>query len=336
MSDYLHNLVARMLSPEAGVRPQLRSAFEPPSLHDGFTSSADFESEGLSESNSSGPNTPPISPSLIASAPFEQVPIRDSPRAAQDNHVAREGRPREVVSPAKPTQISRDVSPVDPFKTEDILPSQPAPSPLPTEKYLSAESAASTRVTRAPPPPVPENERALPKPPAASRHNRVATPRHRRVAVTAETPRLSPAVIRSQTMEPHEPRSEPKAVPAIHSSALSVPGFPPNPSPTRRLETTRPISAFVPAEGIESGELRAQPKSAAAIRPVVSPAPPFSAHHKREPAVASAPSIQVTIGRVEVRAAPPPASSRARPRPNQAPIMSLEEYLRQRAAGGAR
>jgi hypothetical protein len=46
------------------------------------------------------------------------------------------------------------------------------------------------------------------------------------------------------------------------------------------------------------------------------------------------PTIQVTIGRIEVRATPapaaPPASRRA------APIMSLDEYLRQRSQGGRR
>jgi hypothetical protein len=47
-----------------------------------------------------------------------------------------------------------------------------------------------------------------------------------------------------------------------------------------------------------------------------------------------APTIQVTIGRVEVRATPAPATSR---KPATEPaVMSLEEYLRQRSAGGER
>lgn len=44
------------------------------------------------------------------------------------------------------------------------------------------------------------------------------------------------------------------------------------------------------------------------------------------------PTIQVTIGRIEVKATPPaPPSKKQRP---AAPVMSLEEYLRRRAGGG--
>lgn len=44
------------------------------------------------------------------------------------------------------------------------------------------------------------------------------------------------------------------------------------------------------------------------------------------------PTIQVTIGRIEVRATAPvnPLSTQARPKP---PVMSLDEYLRQRGGG---
>src|SRR5438094_5368330 len=103
MSDYLDNLVARVLSPEAGVFPQLRSTFEPPSLNGGFALSVDFASERLSESNSPEAGTQPISPSLIALAPFEQVPIRDSRHTAQENHLARKEEPHRAESSAKST-----------------------------------------------------------------------------------------------------------------------------------------------------------------------------------------------------------------------------------------
>jgi hypothetical protein len=44
-------------------------------------------------------------------------------------------------------------------------------------------------------------------------------------------------------------------------------------------------------------------------------------------------TIHVTIGRIEVRATPPPAPAKPQPRPAP-PVMSLDEYLRQRASGG--
>ena len=52
------------------------------------------------------------------------------------------------------------------------------------------------------------------------------------------------------------------------------------------------------------------------------------------PAPTPEPTINVTIGRVEIRAAVPPARPPARPKP--ASVLSLEDYLRQRANGGRR
>jgi hypothetical protein len=45
-----------------------------------------------------------------------------------------------------------------------------------------------------------------------------------------------------------------------------------------------------------------------------------------------APTIHVTIGRIEVRATPAPASAPPS-RPKPAPTMSLDDYLRQRNGG---
>jgi hypothetical protein len=59
--------------------------------------------------------------------------------------------------------------------------------------------------------------------------------------------------------------------------------------------------------------------------------------HKVAPVMAEsstpAPTIQVTIGRIEVRATPLP-NPRSQPRHSEPPVMGLEEYLNQRARGG--
>lgn len=59
---------------------------------------------------------------------------------------------------------------------------------------------------------------------------------------------------------------------------------------------------------------------------------PFPAR-RAEPA--AEPVIQVTIGRIEVRATPAPRAP-ARERPAARPAVDLEEYLRQRAKGEGR
>jgi hypothetical protein len=69
-----------------------------------------------------------------------------------------------------------------------------------------------------------------------------------------------------------------------------------------------------------------------AIVPTIRPSPPIA---PLPPATAiPAPTINVTIGRVEVRAVLPPAQQRAKPKP--ATVLSLEDYLRQRAKGVSR
>lgn len=56
-------------------------------------------------------------------------------------------------------------------------------------------------------------------------------------------------------------------------------------------------------------------------------------HEETEESSSSIPTIQVTIGRIEVRATPPPTTLPQRQRSGP-PVMGLEEYLTQRAKGG--
>jgi len=68
-----------------------------------------------------------------------------------------------------------------------------------------------------------------------------------------------------------------------------------------------------------------------AIVPTIRPLSPIAS---LPPAAATAPpTINVTIGRVEIRAVQPPAQQRAKPKP--ATVLSLDDYLRQRAKGAA-
>jgi hypothetical protein len=130
-------------------------------------------------------------------------------------------------------------------------------------------------------------------------------------------------------VESEEPRPERIALVAIGSIAPAAPVVLPS-----RLAAP-PSDARLPAAAIHRQTVEPEvPRSerfAASIRPLTPAAPEFSP--SLPPAVA--PTIHVTIGRVEVRATPPPpAASRAQTKGPS--VMSLEEYLGRRAAGGRR
>jgi hypothetical protein len=76
----------------------------------------------------------------------------------------------------------------------------------------------------------------------------------------------------------------------------------------------------------------AQPQVAvaAAARPAALDAAAGKLNAQQEPP--PAPTIHVTIGRIEVRATPAPSSALPS-RPKPAPTMSLDDYLRQRNGG---
>lgn len=70
------------------------------------------------------------------------------------------------------------------------------------------------------------------------------------------------------------------------------------------------------------------------LQPKVAPADQLAFPPRQQPAAAAAePVIQVTIGRIEVRATPPPLQP-ARPRPAAQSAGSLEEYLQRRSRRG--
>ena len=95
--------------------------------------------------------------------------------------------------------------------------------------------------------------------------------------------------------------------------------------PSQRSAASKPV--VVP----ELGEHKMVKRSGVdAIVPTIRSLPPIA---PLSPAATAPPTINVTIGRVEVRAVPPPAQQRAKPKP--ASVLSLEDYLRQRAKGAA-
>jgi len=153
-----------------------------------------------------------------------------------------------------------------------------------------------------------------------------------------------------------------------HKLPLDAPHQPPHVSiaRTRPLETStaqmasqsrRPVAEqptltqAAPAEGTADAPLRDithRPREAP-LEPAISPAEPSGIPKPRPlvlEAVIARPreaphaepkatrTIHVTIGRIEVRAVMPPAPPAPRPRPTQpVPLLSLEDYLKQRNEG---
>lgn len=215
---------------------------------------------------------------------------------------------------------------------------------------------------RAPPDVVPAPVARVPVRPAST--SRPASGVAQSRAPIPSTPRST-----SLTASPLAPSVIASAVTPADTSASRDAEAPPHPPPTsparERAPTVRSLvpaaSASAPAEspGHEVAGARPERSSRPSIAPVVVPIPAAEpsitrpgeiaparqrdpvrevrrmsdASRARSPADRpAAPSVQISIGRVEVRAvyAPPPSAARGRP---SAPTMSLDEYLKQRENG---
>jgi len=95
--------------------------------------------------------------------------------------------------------------------------------------------------------------------------------------------------------------------------------------PSQRSAASKPVVVPEPRE-----HKTVKRSGVDAIVPTIRSLPPIA---PLSPAATTPPTINVTIGRVEVRAVSPPAQQRAKPKP--ASVLSLEDYLRQRAKGAA-
>ncbi|MGC9969991.1 MAG: hypothetical protein ABSE56_05320 [Bryobacteraceae bacterium] len=96
------------------------------------------------------------------------------------------------------------------------------------------------------------------------------------------------------------------------------------------IEAPAPPGAPVPRESRETAGMAtpAAPRTPAPAPGHVPATRPASLPRREEPVEQEA-AVQVTIGRVEVRAVFPPAPPAAPPKPRPAPVMPLEEYLKQ-------
>lgn len=219
------------------------------------------------------------------------------------------------------------VLPVDAPETTGLPGPTPLPAPdgdvrlmLPSPTIAPAPRAAAT------PPPNPSLRRA----------DLISGPLHAPNAPPVAPQPGSPAPIPVITRTPPEP-SQPQPGGMLSSMTRTPPAMPFSPrlSHTARPDPARPV---ISQPALSPGQAPAQTR----MQPVLPPEP--GADSRREPpetapvghsSTQSAPTVHITIGRIEVRAARsglPPKS--AAPRQNDSPpALSLDAYLKQRDEG---
>jgi len=326
MSDYLGNLVTRSIGPVEGVRPRLAALFEPPRGMGGALLGADTEIEPAAAVAADAPMVAAVAhaPEPARRATADPAPAQTliaapqvEPAAAISQHVAHPpATPVLVASPATGAAVGRAAPPQ--------APSFPLASALPPALIQPLEHSLH-RPEPIPAPLVPLERSA----PDNQREQRGATATIVREILRE---RLIAPIMSERNVPPELRSANAAAAPAAAQrndprQPVVVAAAPVAPQPVSRTTPPTLIRAEPPAG------LIARLPAAITVQPRVSaygePAAPPSA----EP-VSPTPIIQVTIGRIDVRATPAPAAPAQRQRATP-PVMGLDDYLRQRAKRGS-
>jgi hypothetical protein len=299
MSDFLSDLVQRSVAATALVRPQLFSVFEPLSPGGGSF----FREENLEQEQQRPADL--LSPSQSSgNANFEADP----------GAIAAVSKAAPTLDSAEAAGASRVPARID-LRAKQQKAALPGARPNFTRAVKADRESASDHPSPSPQIPAPVGPSA----------KRVRAPFGRENRGPADaTGKIEPGAAEFRPLFPPQYRTR-------MPSPTELPGDSTNerlpPLPTRKIVE---MALHEPSERREAPQVR--PIYAVLPRPP-SPRPLDLMPPEKNPP--PAPIINVTIGRVEVRATrPPPARPAAAPAP--APIMSLDEYLRQRAGGDRR
>jgi hypothetical protein len=317
MSDYLGNLVTRSVGPVEGVRPRLAALFEsPPGMGTALLGAggeaepaavaADppvFEEAAPERAPERQPTVYPALARAPAAPIIRQVALPPVPPALAAPHVADDAI-GDMIGRAAPQAPS--------------VPMAPALTPAP----IAPAEHSLRQPDRAPAPLVPLDRGA----PDEQREQRGAAAG---VARDSHRERLIERIMIERNV-PVELRSANAAAPTA----------------AQRPELRQPmIAAAAPAAQAAVSQLtpplivRAEPPAGLIARPLpaavsVQPRVPTYGEPVEPTSAAPPPIIQVTIGRIDVRATPAPAAPAQRQRATP-PVMGLDDYLRQRAKRGS-
>jgi hypothetical protein len=354
MNDYLRNLAARSMNLADVIQPRRASRFEPTQVHGAL---------GLRAAVPSFTDEHEMTESVAQASIHPQHVQRAEPQTAlSDEHARRRSRLAQT-QPITPVLQGANIVPV-PAQPSAEAQSETMPEPQPLSP-LAPHSVPSVAPTVSAPPQAPPSRRSdsrlqtlrdhieqatahvpsetVPEPPPPSR------PASR--AVAASTPTVS-----APPQAPSSRRSDSRPQPAIDHismrSGVRLPGLDgiAQSAVPKRQPALQPITAST----IEREVIERRTAPPAQVR---EPQPPLDGtqvvviqsrvmpverrgadRRNSDPLSLSAqapppaPTIHVTIGRVEVRAtAPTVPASKPRPAPR---TMSLDDYLRQRSRGG--
>jgi hypothetical protein len=371
MSDFLSNLVSKSRGAVEAVRARQSALFEPTVAAHGLAiepsaapDSGWREAERSAHLDSAqrrrGEWRPVSSVSPRFAADWGEVPSAPAPRLTSKRAPKPSSRPQP--SPPRPLR---------PPSTPSVEGTQPGMAPRPTDIVQSAatpEAELSAATEAQPGATIPEAYKsgapagtvANVRPALRSSPEALETgPRSEPGDETNGAYRLGTAQPRP---EPWVERTRPSPRPSVAVSSLdprseategairmarpgqSSRGDQTSPGLERSITRLRPTGERAPRPRVvahrEPGQPSGGPRQAGATRRAAEPPRPY-AFPSIEPAVPPsgqpsrggepAPTIQVTIGRVEVRAITPPPSDAPRPRSTRPEsVLTLDEYLKQR------
>jgi hypothetical protein len=353
MIDYLSNLVARQLGKIETVQPRLAARFEPPTAVGAPGDQLSFEDAEAPDEAETGDKFG--LETLELTGPVSDVPPRplssprrttmsalteqdDLPPTLPESSTRNQDMPLRA-NPVVERPFAETRTVVEPVKVQAVTLSPAETLSLPGQILETAWPLSTAQPPPALTPPTSNSEKVLDAPlhPPLEREGELQAGQPDSLMPLQSAPRIVsernvlPPPRRRRGGGPVSPAVEPR-----EGNLRTPPPMPPSPAILSRHADTPPQSSDAPPS------LRARPavtpESAANViaQPLVtrSMEAKVSAEAASNEAVEAAPVINITIGRVEVRAAHAPAAPRQQS--GAAPRLSLDDYLRRRAGGGGR
>lgn len=350
MSDYLSNLAATVVHPGSSVRPRLPGRFEP--LHLVSTGPFDFMASNDTELTSTidAVHDEPAPPAKPDHSSGDLTPLSaDAP--------TRVDRPGD--RPALATSLSPPLAGSEPWPSQSRPPETEVarPEAEPGELEVSEGALLAVQPTTAPPaletgkrqttPDKAGPVSPVPMPdtfPASTDSGEVRPSKERR-PVPPLSHELRPIRLQPPAVPPEaRPKSAPEQPAPVRPAALDSDPFAQGSTPHiaasgeshRQIEPAAPPAGAEPASSQAAQRPPAKPglgrrDGRAVVEPhFMEPIADLPLHQAR---ASKAPTIRVTIGRIEVRAAMSPDPPRRLQPVRRQPALSLDQYLQRRTEG---